>query len=42
MTSAKLFKFHKISTQHMFLPSFSLIWLELEKSFEKFAILIMF
>ena len=31
------FKFHKISTHRIFLPSFSMIWLESENNFEKFA-----
>ena len=32
-----LFKFHKISTHSIFLPSFGIIWLESEKIFEKFV-----
>ena len=35
------FKFHKISTHCILPPSFSMIWLESEKIFEKFAFLIM-
>ena len=42
MTSSKFLKFHKISTHCIFLPSFSIIWLESEKNFETFASLIMF
>ena len=34
----KVFKFHKISTHRIFLPSFSIIWLESEKKFENLAL----
>ena len=39
---SNFFKFHKISICRICLPSFSIIWLDSEKIFEKFASLIMF
>ena len=41
MTSSIFSKFHKVSIHRVFLPSFSIIWLESE-NFGKFASLIMF
>ena len=42
MMSSKFLKFLKFSAHRIFLPSFSMIWLESEKKNEKFASLIMF